>query len=389
MIQVLDKLRATLYLPKLARAELFKDLMGLPASTPSIERAVDEAIQWLCRAQDHSKTRDEGIAYGYSLISGWSSSYPETTGYCIPTMLTCARIRQNEELRSRARRMLNWLLSIQFADGSFQGGMVDSEPVVSVAFNTGQILHGLAAGAVEFGEPYLSAMHRAADWLVTTQDADGCWRKHPSPFAAPGEKAYDTYVASALLTAEQVTPGRGYQAAGLANIRWALTAQEPNGWFGKCCLTHPTAPLTHTIGYVLRGVLEGYRFSKDMMLLHAGRKTADALLSVIGPDGFIPGRLRSDWSGAVSWACLTGTVQIAHCWLLLYADTGEARYRDAACLANRYVRRTLCLDGSDDVRGGVKGAFPVYGDYLSYLYPNWACKFFLDSHLLELTIRDS
>ena len=35
--------------------------------------------------------------------------------------------------------------------------------------------------------------------------------------------------------------------AALANIRWALSHQQSNGWFDRCCLTEPSQPLTHTV----------------------------------------------------------------------------------------------------------------------------------------------
>ena len=105
-------------------------------------------------------------------------------------------------------------------------------------------------------------------------------------------------------------------------------------------------------------------------------------------DGFIAGLIDRPWRGTVSWACLTGTVQISHCWLLLFLETGETRYRDAAFIANRYVRRSICMDGPPDVRGGVKGSFPIDGGYCRYEFPNWAAKFFIDANLLELDIRN-
>ena len=105
------------------------------------------------------------------------------------------------------------------------------------------------------------------------------------------------------------------------------------------------------------------------------------------PDGFLPGRLRPDWSGAVPWACLTGTVQIAHCWLTLWQLTGDAKYRDAGFLANEYVRRTVSTAGPPGIRGGVRGSFPISGDYGRFEYLNWAAKFFIDANLLEFEIR--
>lgn len=386
--QTLRDARAYLRLPPPARAEHQRDRARQLGADPGIETAVREAVAWLGRAQDRSASRDGGVARDFSLIDGWSTSYPETTGYIVPTMLHCAELWGDAELRERARRMLDWLVSIQLPGGGFQGGTIGATPVVPVTFNTGQILIGLADGARGLGDAYVPAMHAAATWLTDTQDPDGCWRKHATPFATYGEKAYETHVAWGLLEAARVAPDTPYAEAALRNVRWALGSQRPNGWFDNCCLTDTSQPLTHTLGYVLRGVLEAWRFSGDQHFLEAGRRTADGLRSALREDGFLPGRLDSGWNGAVDWACLTGSVQIAHCWLMLYQDTGEAAYRDAAYAANRYARRTVQVQGDPDVRGGVKGSFPVFGEYGRYQYLNWACKFFIDANLLEQSVRD-
>jgi len=110
------------------------------------------------------------------------------------------------------------------------------------------------------------------------------------------------------------------------------------------------------------------------------------LLDALGNDGFLPGRLNADWSAAVDWACLTGTAQIAHGWLQLFTITGDARYRDAALAANRYVRRTISVAGSPDTRGGVRGSFPIDGGYGPYKYLSWAAKFMVDANRLELSL---
>jgi hypothetical protein len=376
-------------LPAAAKQEGRRDRAGLPDFDPGLKKAIDESMAWLGRAQDHSSTHDGGVARHYSLINGWGPSYPETTGYIVPTMLAYAKSKNDEVFRHRARRMLDWLLTIQLPSGGFQAGTVNDRPVVPSTFNTGQILLALASGVQEFGEHYRRPLRRASDWLVEAQDPDGCWRKYPSPFAKLGEKTYDTHIAWGLLEAARVEDKRAYGEAALANVQWALQQQQGNGWFDKCCLSADTKPLTHTIGYVLRGIIEAYRFSKEPSLLQASRKTADGLLSALKPDGFLPGRLDQQWRGTVSWACLTGTAQIAHCWLMLFQDTADTRYRDAAFAANQYVRRTMRVDGPPEIRGGIKGSFPLDGGYGTYEYLNWACKFFVDSHMLEQVVRQS
>ena len=368
------------------RAQRRRDHAGLPAADPGAAAVVDAGLDWICRAQDRSSSRDGGVASHFSLIDGWSASYPETTGYIVPTVLNHARSSQIEALRDRAKRMLDWLVSVQLQEGGFPGGRIGQEPVLPVTFNTGQIVLGLAAGVAEFGKVFRRPLRRAADWLVRTQDDDGCWRGHPTPFARRGPKAYETHVAWGLLEAARVEPADQYVAAALANVKWALTLQRDNGWFDQCCLTDPARPLTHTLGYVLRGLVEAHRFTDDAEIAEAACRTADGLLGALGDDGFLPGRLNADWSAAVDWACLTGTAQIAHGWLQLFTITGDARYRDAALAANRYVRRTISVAGSPDTRGGVRGSFPIDGGYGPYKYLSWAAKFMVDANRLELSL---
>jgi hypothetical protein len=377
--------KANRALPTQAREAAATDRKGLPPADPGAQRVIDEGLAWLGRAQDHSASADGGFARHFSLVTGWSASYPETTGYIIPTLIEDAAATGSQDLRERARRGLDWLTKIQLQSGAFQGGVIGASPVTPVVFNTGQIVMGLAAGETAFGSCG-EALRRAADWLVAVQDEDGCWRKGASPFTAPGEKVYDTHVAWGLIEAARVLPDAGYGKAALANIRWALTHQRSNGWFANCCLTQPGQPLTHTIGYALRGIIEGYRFSGEPDLLAAARRTADGLLGAVAPDGRVGGRLDPDWRSTVDWACLTGSSQIAHCWLLLFEITGEQRYLEIAHRINAWVRRTIATDGSPDCRGGVKGSFPVDGGYGTYEYLNWACKFTIDANRLELRL---
>lgn len=377
-------------LPRRARAEMRRDARGLPEDDPGPGAAVAAHVEWLGLAQNGSATDDGGVARHFSLLDGWAASYPETTGYIVPTLLECSRRYGDGELEARAARMLDWLVSIQLPDGAYQGGMVNQEPVVAVTFNTGQILLGLAAGAEHFGRrSYADAMTRAADWLTRTQETDGAWRSHPSPFAHPGEKAYDTHVAWGLLEAARAAGNESWAAAALANIDRALTFQRSNGWFASCCLNDPSRPLTHTIGYVLRGILEGYSYSGEARYLDAVRRSADALVPAQREDGALPGRLAEDWSPAADWTCLTGNAQISAVWMKIAEVSGDegADYLAAARRTNRMVRRTIRLDAPAGIAGGVKGSFPVDGEYGRFQLLNWAAKFSIDANLMEMDIE--
>jgi hypothetical protein len=302
-------------------------------------------------------------------------------------MLTCAEFWQAPDLRQRALRMLDWLVSIQKLDGSFQGGLVDSSPNVSVSFDTGQILLGFAHGVREFGEEYLEPLGKAADWLVATQEPEGYWCRFQPPYVVPGQTTYQTHIALALFEAGKVSGNDSYIQAAIKNVNWAADIQHNNGWFPRCCTCNFDEPITHFVGYALRGLLAAYEHTGDQRFLSHALKTAEGLLSATDENGFLPGCLNQDWQGTVAWSCLTGTAQVAECWLLLYGIVGKTRFRDAAYQANAYVRRTLRLGGPSETRGAVKGSFPVEGDYCAYRYLNWATKFMIDANLLEMRIR--
>ncbi len=65
-------------------------MLKKPASAQNvIEPRLQAALDWIGRAQNASG--DGGISKGYHVIRRrWSPSYPETTGYTIPTLLNAA-----------------------------------------------------------------------------------------------------------------------------------------------------------------------------------------------------------------------------------------------------------------------------------------------------------
>lgn len=374
-------------LPPKARDAARRDHRGnLNPQDPGPQAVIDAGLEWLGLAQDHSTSADGGVARHWSTLNGWSPSYPETTGYIIPTLLQQADLKQDNALRQRAQRMLDWLVNIQFDNGGFQGGMIGQEPVVPVTFNTGQILLGLCAGARVWPSRYLRPMRKAADFLASSLDEDGCWRKYPTPFAVHDDKAYETHVSWALLDAAQVEHNQDWIAAAIRQVDWAATHQQENGWMAQCCLSDKTMPISHTLGYALRGFVEAWRYTSHRRFLLVAGVLAEGLRNQLEASGRLAGAFHSDWRPGVSWSCVTGAVQIAHCWLLLFQETGDEIWLDAGKRANGWARRTVFLDGDPETRGAVKGSYPCDGEYCRFEFPNWATKFMIDSCQLELDV---
>jgi len=110
-------------------------------------------------------------------------SYPETTGYIIPTVFDYARESGREELFNRAARMADWECDVQMINGAVQGGTV-SDPPTPAVFNTGQVIFGWVRAFQETGtERYLASAVKAGEFLVSGQDPDGAWRKNLSKYA--------------------------------------------------------------------------------------------------------------------------------------------------------------------------------------------------------------
>jgi hypothetical protein len=102
----LRRLRDYSQLPSRARSANRRDhRLGL-GSDPGIDTTVAASLRWLARAQDCSASRDGGVSRHYSLLTGWATSYPETTGYIVPTMLDNAP-EFGIDLRVRGKRMLD------------------------------------------------------------------------------------------------------------------------------------------------------------------------------------------------------------------------------------------------------------------------------------------
>jgi hypothetical protein len=364
-----------------------------PIKRPQVHLAA--AMDWLRRAQD--ATPDSGVSRSYTLRymrshkrSGWLASYPETTGYIIPTFLAYASLTGNTEYRERALRMAQWEADVQMENGAVQGGVIDFPPTPAI-FNTGQVLFGWMATYRETGnEIFRKAAKRGADFLVGAVDRDGAWRRYGSEYARHGVNVYDARTAWGLLEAYRITNDPAHRDAALHNLEFVLTKQRPNGWFEECCLDDNTRPLLHTIAYTMEGLFEAGSFLGETRFKTAAKLAADALLARQRPDGSLAGRFDREWVDASKWSCLTGDAQTAIVWLRLYEATGDRRYLQAAERMNRYLSSTQdCAASDSGIRGGIKGSQPIWGEYGAYEYLNWAAKFFADALMLEIRAKPS
>ncbi len=347
------------------------------------DRHLDAAIGWLRRAQD--VTGDGGVSWGYHLRRGWSPSYPETTGYLIPTFLELAATGHGSDLRGRAERGIAFLAGVQLESGAFPADPVGAARRPSV-FNTGQVICGLTAWyRVSRDERVRSMVCAAADWLVSVQDDDGAWRSH-------GYLEYPvTYTAHAscwIAELGELIGDKRFTAAAAAHLDWVLRQQDPvSGWFERCgfsALDHAARrAVTHTLAYTLWGTLHSAIILNRGDAIDAVRRPARMAANIAEARGWLPGVIDAGWTSESGFACLTGNAQMAILWLRLRdlgIDDGMVAAADIV-LARVAAAQRLGSSISPGARGGIPGSDPVWGDYIPFAFPNWAVKFYIDALL--------
>jgi SAM-dependent methyltransferase len=344
------------------------------------------AIEWLSRAQD--ATPDGGVSRGNSLLpswktntNGWQSSYPETTGYIIPTFVAASKFLNDAGLLQRAVRMGQWEMAIQFNDGAVHGGNLAQAPN-KATFDTGQVIRGLWALYQETkNQDYLIAAKKAAHWLLLTEhNKEGHWTENNPAAANSHCTTFNIYAIAPI--AEMAAQTQNQELLALADRagKYVLGQQQGNGWINGCDFADQPHALLHPVAYTIDGLWDVGVALNSTEFRSAARRALDGVIARIDERGFLAGRLNPKWEGTVEWACLTGSAQIGVTCLKLYAATGEAQYYQAARKLANFLKvwqnnGSDCLAGG---RGAVWGSAPISGGYAKYEAPNWAAKYLSD-----------
>ena len=359
-------------------------------SYASTKRSSEETLRALLRWMLHAQRRDGGIAAYYSLLTGYSESYPEVTGYIVPTLYDLGRETGDERSAVAAERATRWLLALQMPSGAFPGGLHGvfhgNEALPSV-FNTGQILQGLVRAYAETrrSEILQAAVLPAIGWSRCSSQmgrglAPALIKERRTPTTAWLHGRWRNYLCApgTINTAMQRK----------RNLNWVLSHWKPSGWFDGISLRgHPN--YLHFIAYVLQGVLECSRLRRRDDAMQKVAKSAWILLRRFENNKYLPGAFENDFKGRAQFTCLTGNAQMACVWLRLFEMTDDLRYLNAALKMNEMLKRSISTAGRRGIDGGVSGSYPVWGAYQPLRYISWGCKFFADALMLEQQLTRS
>ena len=353
-------------------------------ATGNHETHLHAALAWLKRAQD--ATPDDGFSRSFSLTwspyfrsQGWQPSYPETTGYIIPTFYAAARWLGEVDYAVRATRAARWEIDVQLPNGAVQAGVI-GQPQTPAIFNTGMVMLGWLAALEETADlVFEDALRRAGRFLVEAERSGG-WTKGGSAMARKDSSAYNARAAWALAETGRKLREPSFEDAAARILRATADQQHATGWFPDCCLNDPQRPLLHTIAYTIRGLLEGGRVLEDSRLIASAARAAAPLVACVRDDGWMSGRFYPDWQDAAEWSCLTGEAQMANNWIRLYEITGSEKWLEAVPRVLSFLEdRQNCTTRVEGLRGGIAGSYPLNGEYGRYEILNWATKYFADA----------
>lgn len=352
--------------------------------------ALNNILRWILDAQ----RPDGGVAACYSLLTGYSESYPEVTGYIVPTLYDYAHANSDGAVTAAAQQATLWLLSLQMPSGAFPGGLHGRSSQPSV-FNTGQIVQGLVRAHLETNRPEVQkAALSAGDWLVKMQQPDGSWSGPGAYQDVP--HTYYSMVAWALAElSEHVADHRpgldnrlAYGTTAEKNMDWVLSHFRASGWVDGINLRgHPN--YLHFIAYVLQGVLETGILRRRADAVQAVEKSAWVLLRKFETNKYLPGAYEAGFTNGLRFTCLTGNAQLSCVWLRLFEVTNDLRYLNAALKMNEMLKQLIPVRGPRGITGGVSGSYPLWGRYQPFRYISWGCKFLADALLLERRLTTS
>lgn len=345
----------------------------------SVKDSLKNASDWLLLAQ--SKGKDLGYSRKYSLISGWDSSYIETSGYIVPSMYLAGVYLNNSDYIDSAKDAAEWLLTVQHDDGFF----TDIDEYKPQVFDTGQVLIGLNFIYKKTEEnKFKESIVKACDWLISVQEENGSWIKYSYNYRP---HTYYTRVASALLNSGYILNNEKYIEAAIKNLNWAISQKQENNFFNFSEFKETEDPILHTLVYVLEGFSEAYRISKDNRWLEILESGGQQLLSLVNNDGLLHSQYNSEWEVTNSEYCVTGLAQLAGIFYDLSNYLNSKKFFEAG---EKIMSQLLNiqLNNHKVLSGAFPSSLPLWGYYGGMDFYNWNSKFYIDATLKKIILSE-
>jgi len=327
----------------------------------SIKKRIELAKNWLLSMQGENG----GFYSKYSILSGYSKEFPETSGYIIETLLSWDK--------NSAIRAGKWLMTIQNSDGSF----FEESGVKKMVFDTAQTIFGMLALYKETQDQnYLNCAKKSADWIISNQEQDGTWIKYSFNNIA---HSYYSRVSLALLKLWKITNNEFYKQSACKNLNWVLGQQGTDGFYNRASFYNDNNPPLHTIAYTIEGILESGLILNDQKMVNSAILALTKICQINTKENPIRSYRKNGWKKENNQICLTGLAQIAILLFKTYQINNNELFLYHAKRIIRELIKHQIISNQKEINGAVAGSYPIWGKYMPMAYPNWTAKFFIDA----------
>jgi hypothetical protein len=347
---------------------------------PDYTESFEKSLNWLLRSIEINQ--GQGSSAYFHIVRGWSSPYPETTGYIIPTLWQVHDILPDRHIDKIAIGLTDWLIKIQKKDGSFPQGLELGE--MPEVFDGGQILFGLYTTWIKTSEvKYKSRIIELAQWILDQQCESGAFNKNT--YISGYSPSYHIRIVWALLLVKDVYPDSNFLLQKAQNgLQYYAGLLTEDGSFTNWGLRPDANGLTHTIAYTLRGFFECALLLKDTHWIDTVMKATQSLIIEMENKPYLAGDYDLNWNGDYSYRCLTGEAQLSIFLRRLYTYTNcEAYNIFADQLLNQISSKQINTLFFRDLHGGFFASAPFYGKYMRFMMNNWTVKFYLDAIMIK------
>ena len=351
------------------------------ASHDAFILALQENISWIEKSFIINK--NQGSSKYKTLLGHWSESYPETTGYLIPTLISANRILDNLDLITICHEQIGYFKSLHLSNGAFKIEKSVNKPLV---FDTAQILFGLIKYSDEFQTDEIHELINSSyQWLCDTLDSDGQFTH--SNYVKNYNPAYYARIVWPMLMAENYL-NQNHSDKTLALYNYLLSLHNANGTFSKCSFDNQDTFFTHNLIYAYRGLWESSVLLNDS---HIQKRLEDDLknicTSIISTKHF-NGEFNENWQHRRKYICCVGNAQLVCLLLNIYNLNKNRTYLEAIpSLMKPLLKAQKKIFPFN--RGAIPSSIPVWERYQRFKFTNWTQKFFADALIALIDLSKS
>lgn len=300
----------------------------------------EKARKWIY----NNSIREEGIINN----TGLPESYPEVTGYYIPTLINWGE-------RELAKTYTVWLCSIQHEDGAWY----DTEGKAPYVFDSAQILKGLLAAKKQLGMDVDDNIKAGCEWIISNINEEGrLTTPTKDAWGTPGicSELIHLYCLSPLIEAGKIYNNRYYiDMADKVAKYYIDNYRDDILGFGF---------LSHFYAYVMEALC-------DIGQIDLAREAMHNMENYQHENGMVPAYKD------VEWTCSTGMFQLAITWYKLgELEKGNKTFEYAMQLQNESGGWYGSYTMTDNPNPFDRNKCP---DYFPQSEISWAVKYFLDA----------